>query len=175
MEAPTTSTQSAARSSWIIIALASGAFAALNGLFAKLTTDTHTTAFAHSIAHRFGLESSSFLELLVRGSKAPKLSEKSQSQYVKEPHTSTNKISTIPQLCLGLNVLCNIIMWALFTRALTAGPSTTKVSITNTSANFLVTALLGMVIFRESVGGLWWLGAAMMGAGCILVGMRDGA
>ncbi|KAJ5713037.1 Pyridoxamine 5'-phosphate oxidase [Penicillium malachiteum] len=125
-------------------ALASGAFAALNGLFAKLTTDQHTTSFAQSLAHLFGLDSSPFLELLVRGA------------------------------CLGLNVLCNIIMWALFTRALTAGPSTTKVSITNTAANFLATALFGMVVFREAVGGLWWLGAAMMGAGCILVGMRDG-
>lgn len=66
-------------------------------------------------------------------------------------------------------------MWALFTRALTAGPSTVKVSITNTASNFLATALLGMVVFREAVSGLWWLGAAMMGAGCILVGMREGA
>jgi drug/metabolite transporter (DMT)-like permease len=56
---------------------------------------------------------------------------------------------------------------------LTAAPSTTKVSITNTSANFLITALLGMIVFREKVGGLWWLGAAMMGGGCILVGMRE--
>lgn len=64
-------------------------------------------------------------------------------------------------------------MWALFTRALTAAPSTTKVSITNTSANFLVTAILGMIVFGEPVHGLWWLGAAMMGAGCILVGMRE--
>ena len=64
-------------------------------------------------------------------------------------------------------------MWALFTRALTAAPSTTKVSITNTSANFLVTAILGMIVFGERVRGLWWLGAAMMGAGCILVGMRE--
>ncbi|KAJ5653786.1 Pyridoxamine 5'-phosphate oxidase [Penicillium lividum] len=135
----------ASTSPWILLALASGAFAALNGLFAKLTTDDHTTSFAHSLANLFGLESSPFLELLVRGA------------------------------CLGLNVLCNIIMWALFTRALTAGPSTVKVSITNTSANFLATALFGMIVFRESVGGLWWLGAAMMGAGCILVGMREGA
>jgi hypothetical protein len=64
-------------------------------------------------------------------------------------------------------------MWALFTRALTASPSTTKVTITNTSANFLVTALLGMIVFGEKVAGLWWLGAAMMGSGCILVGMRE--
>lgn len=73
----------------------------------------------------------------------------------------------------GLNILCNIIMWALFTRALTASPSTTKVTITNTSANFLVTGLLGMVVFAEPIGGLWWLGAAAMAAGCILVGMRE--
>ncbi|KAJ6119913.1 FMN-binding split barrel-related protein [Penicillium sp. IBT 18751x] len=132
-------------SPWIILAVASGAFAALNGVFAKLTTDNNTTSFAQSIAHLFGLDSSPFLELLVRGA------------------------------CLGLNVVCNIIMWALFTRALTAGPSTVKVSITNTASNFLATALLGMVVFREAVGVLWWLGAAMMGAGCILVGMREGA
>ncbi|KAJ5243059.1 uncharacterized protein N7469_001386 [Penicillium citrinum] len=137
--------QKSTSSPWILIAVASGAFAALNGLFAKLTTDNHTTAFAQSLAHLFGLDSSPFLELLVRGA------------------------------CLGLNVLCNVIMWALFTRALTAGPSTTKVSITNTASNFLTTAFLGMIVFQEAVGGLWWLGAAMMGAGCILVGMREGA
>lgn len=43
----------------------------------------------------------------------------------------------------------------------------------NTSANFLVTAILGMLVFSENVGGLWWLGAAGMGMGCIIVGMRD--
>ncbi|KAF4262315.1 hypothetical protein KXW98_003797 [Aspergillus fumigatus] len=137
-------TQPPVQSRWIILALASGTFAALNGLFAKLTTDEQTTAFTRSISHLFGAgDQNTFLELLVRG------------------------------VCLGLNVLCNIIMWALFTRALTASPSTTKVSITNTSANFLITALLGMIVFREKVSGLWWLGAAMMGGGCILVGMRD--
>jgi drug/metabolite transporter (DMT)-like permease len=82
-------------------------------------------------------------------------------------------VNKVVKICLGLNVLCNVIMWAFFTRALTAAPSTTKVSITNTSANFLITALLGMIVFREKVGGLWWLGAAMMGGGCILVGMRE--
>ncbi|KAH1280575.1 hypothetical protein KXX33_009081 [Aspergillus fumigatus] len=115
-------TQPPVQSRWIILALASGTFAALNGLFAKLTTDEQTTAFTRSISHLFGAgDQNTFLELLVRG------------------------------VCLGLNVLCNIIMWALFTRALTASPSTTKVSITNTSANFLITALLGMIVFREKV------------------------
>ena len=78
----------------------------------------------------------------------------------------------IRAIFLGLNVLCNVIMWAFFTRALTAGPSTTKVSITNTASNFLVTAILGMIVFQEAVGGLWWVGAALMGGGCVLVGME---
>ena len=30
-----------------------------------------------------------------------------------------------------------------------------------------------MVVFQELVGGLWWLGAVLMAAGCILVGMRE--
>ncbi|RAK75825.1 pyridoxamine-phosphate oxidase PDX3 [Aspergillus fijiensis CBS 313.89] len=143
---PTTTTTTTP--GWILLALSSGAFAAFNGLFAKLTTDTQTTTFAASLLHLVGSTTTNpddhpILMLAIRG------------------------------ICLALNILCNIIMWALFTRALTASPSTTKVSITNTSANFLVTAVLGMVVFREAVGGLWWVGAAMMGTGCIIVGMRE--
>ncbi|KAJ6184912.1 hypothetical protein N7519_006213 [Penicillium mononematosum] len=54
-------------SPWIILAITSGAFAALNGVFAKLTTDNHTTAFAQSLAHLFGLDSSPVIEMLTRG------------------------------------------------------------------------------------------------------------
>lgn len=64
-------------------------------------------------------------------------------------------------------------MWAFFTRALTASSSTTKVTITNTAANFVLTALLGGLVFGENLPGTWWLGAGMMGVGCVLVGMRD--
>ncbi|KAJ9399560.1 hypothetical protein DTO282F9_3434 [Paecilomyces variotii] len=127
---------------WLVLAIASGTFAALNGLFAKLTTTELTTSISLSISHFLHLPDE-FVEIVVRA------------------------------ICFALNLVSNFIMWALFTRALTASQSTTKVSITNTSANFFVTALLGMIVFSEKVRGLWWLGAAMMGAGCILVGMRD--
>ncbi|OOF89777.1 hypothetical protein ASPCADRAFT_180355 [Aspergillus carbonarius ITEM 5010] len=134
-------------SRWLILAISSGAFAALNGLFAKLTTDTNTTTLANTILQFFGANTTDqeypLMVLVIRG------------------------------ICLALNVLCNVIMWALFTRALTASPSTTKVSITNTAANFFVTAVLGMGVFGERVGGLWWVGAGMMGAGCVIVGLRD--
>jgi hypothetical protein len=40
-------------------------------------------------------------------------------------------------------------MWALFTRALTLATSSVQVSVINTSANFMATALLGMAVFGE--------------------------
>ncbi|KAF7442415.1 RhaT Permease drug-metabolite transporter superfamily [Pyrenophora tritici-repentis] len=64
-------------------------------------------------------------------------------------------------------------MWGLFTRALTLASSTVRVSIINTSANFIVTAVLSFFIFRESLPGLWWLGAAMLVAGSVIIGMRE--
>lgn len=72
-----------------------------------------------------------------------------------------------------LNLLFNAIMWALFTRALTLASSTVRVSIINTSANFVLTALLGALIFAESLPGIWWLGAAMLVAGSVVIGRRD--
>jgi hypothetical protein len=64
-------------------------------------------------------------------------------------------------------------MWGLFTRALTLASSTVRVSIINTSANFIVTAILSFIIFSESLPGLWWLGAAMLVAGSVIIGMRE--
>lgn len=64
-------------------------------------------------------------------------------------------------------------MWTLFTKALARGTSTTQVSIINTSTNFMVTALLGFVIFSESLPPLWWAGAALLVAGNVVVGSKD--
>jgi hypothetical protein len=64
-------------------------------------------------------------------------------------------------------------MWGLFTRALTLASSTVRVSIINTSANFMVTAVLGALIFSESLPKLWWLGAAFLVAGSVIIGSRE--
>jgi hypothetical protein len=64
-------------------------------------------------------------------------------------------------------------MWGLFTRALTLASSTVRVSIINTSANFMATAVLGALIFNERLPKLWWLGAAMLVAGSVIIGMRE--
>jgi hypothetical protein len=64
-------------------------------------------------------------------------------------------------------------MWALFTKALARGTSTTQVSIINTSANFMITAVLGFFIFTESLPPLWWAGAALLVAGNVIIGRRE--
>ncbi len=64
-------------------------------------------------------------------------------------------------------------MWTLFTTALARGHSTTQVSIRNTSSNFVLTALLGLAIFSESLPPLWWLGAGLLVAGNVIVGRKD--
>jgi hypothetical protein len=76
-------------------------------------------------------------------------------------------------LFFALNLLFNAIMWGLFTRALTLASSTVRVSVINTSANFMITAFLGALIFREALPGLWWLGAAMLVAGSVIIGRRE--
>ncbi|KAI5252855.1 hypothetical protein E4T42_03235 [Aureobasidium subglaciale] len=129
---------------WLLFAIASGACAALNGVFAKLTTTHLTTAWAESLSHIFGLSGpNKFFEFLVRG------------------------------LFFVLNLVFNGIMWGLFTRALTLATSTTRVSVINTSANFMITAFMGFFIFSETLPGLWLLGAAMLVAGSVIIGRRE--
>ncbi|KAF1966075.1 hypothetical protein BU23DRAFT_332837 [Bimuria novae-zelandiae CBS 107.79] len=131
-------------SSWLVLAIASGACAAFNGVFAKLTTTELTASWSSSIAHALSLSpSNKIVEYGIRG------------------------------LFFGLNLVFNAIMWGLFTRALTLATSTVRVSVINTSANFMITAILGLLIFSESLPGLWWLGAAFLVAGSVIIGRRE--
>ncbi|KAK0672691.1 hypothetical protein QBC41DRAFT_13454 [Cercophora samala] len=132
------------RNEWIVFALASGACAAFNGVFAKLTTTELTTTLSMWIARLLGLEKAEgVVEVGVRGS------------------------------FFGLNLVFNGIMWTLFTKALAKGNSTTQVSIMNTSCNFFITAILGFAIFSEALPPLWWMGAAMLVAGNVIIGSKD--
>ncbi|CAO2654812.1 Nn.00g115450.m01.CDS01 [Neocucurbitaria sp. VM-36] len=132
------------KSAWLVIAIGSGACAAFNGVFAKLTTTELTTSWSSSISLAFGLSASNkVVEYAIRA------------------------------FFFALNLVFNAIMWGLFTRALTLASSTVRVSIINTSANFIVTAVLSFIIFDESLSGLWWLGASLLVAGSVIIGMRE--
>ncbi|KAF9881718.1 transcription initiation factor iia small subunit [Colletotrichum karsti] len=134
----------ARRNQWIVLAIASGACAAFNGVFAKLTTTDLTTTISQAISNFLGLSDiEGAFEVVMRA------------------------------VFFGLNLVFNGIMWTLFTKALAKGNSTTQVSIMNTSSNFVITAILGLAIFSESLPPLWWLGAALLVAGNVIIGRKD--
>ncbi|KAL8857465.1 MAG: hypothetical protein Q9178_005959 [Gyalolechia marmorata] len=130
---------------WLALAAASGACAAFNGVFAKLSTTTQlTTSWSSAISSSLHLSSDNkLIEFIIRGS------------------------------FFLLNLAFNALMWALFTSALTRASSTTRVSIINTSSNFLITALLGLMIFSEKLPPLWWVGAAGLVVGTVVIGRRE--
>ncbi|KFY34098.1 hypothetical protein V494_07060 [Pseudogymnoascus sp. VKM F-4513 (FW-928)] len=132
------------KAQWITFALSSGACAAINGVFAKLTTTELTTTFATFLAGLINLE---------KGEQAFEVA--------------------VRAVFFALNLIFNGIMWTLFTKALSRSPSTTQVAILNTSANFMLTAILGLVIFSESLPPLWFVGAALLVAGNVIIGRRE--
>ncbi|CAL3967300.1 unnamed protein product [Diplocarpon coronariae] len=132
------------KTQWIVLAIASGGCAAFNGVFAKLTTTELTASFSTRVADLFGLGNmEGGVEVVVRA------------------------------MFFGLNLIFNGIMWTLFTKALARGTSTTQVSILNTSANFMITAVLGWLIFSESLPPLWFVGAGLLVAGNVIIGRRE--
>ncbi|KAI5806740.1 hypothetical protein DFH27DRAFT_523662 [Peziza echinospora] len=128
---------------WLALSILSGVFAALNGLFAKLTTTALTKGIAEAVGRVFGVDSGWIVEGGVRG------------------------------VFFALNLVFNAVMWGLFTAALARGSSATKVSVINTSSNFMITALLGSLVFAEKLPGLWWLGAGLLVSGNVIIGRRD--
>ncbi|EHK20296.1 uncharacterized protein TRIVIDRAFT_192887 [Trichoderma virens Gv29-8] len=132
------------RKHWMFFAVASGACAAFNGVFAKLTTTELTTTLSTAVAKALGIQShSQIVEIIVR------------------------------TIFFVLNLTFNGIMWSLFTTALARGKSATQVSIMNTSTNFLVTAFTGLVIFSEALPPMWWAGATLLVAGSVIAGRKD--
>ncbi|KAK8090601.1 hypothetical protein PG994_000106 [Apiospora phragmitis] len=174
---PTTTTAApsssswATRNQWIVLAVASGACAAFNGVFAKLYvyvlafvlllspyTSFHPTPL--HVFHRTTNNLTTQIAEVVSGVLG--LSNMEQPiEYV------------VRAIFFGLNLVFNGVMWTLFTKALACGSSTTQVSIMNTSANFVITAVLGFAIFAESLPPLWWLGAALLVAGNVIIGRKD--
>lgn len=131
---------------WLFYAISSGGCAALNGVFAKLTTTQLTTTWATGISRLFGMDRPSrTIELLIRI-----VSSRCGVDAIWKPRSS---MLTDHQLFFSLNLAFNGVMWGLFTRALTLGNSTVQVSVINTSANFVITALLGALVFSEDLPG----------------------
>lgn len=134
----------------------------------RRTTTELTTTFATWVAKTIGLGSvEGGIEVVVRAVRP-------LPQSLILPNYTTHPINPNPsQIFFGLNLIFNGIMWTLFTKALARGTSTTQVSILNTSANFTITAVMGWLIFSESLPPLWFVGAALLVVGNVIIGRRE--
>jgi drug/metabolite transporter (DMT)-like permease len=64
-------------------------------------------------------------------------------------------------------------MWTLYTKSLSISPSAVHVNIVNTTSNFLITAILGALVFGEKLPALWFVGAAFLVTGGVIIGRRE--
>ncbi|KAM9257904.1 transmembrane protein 42 isoform 1-T2 [Cariama cristata] len=71
--------------------------------------------------------------------------------------------------CVGLVFACNAVMWTVFAKALRLSSSSAAASVTTTASNFISSAILGKLLFRETWTPLWWVGLAMTLCGLMLL------
>ncbi|KAM9231014.1 transmembrane protein 42 [Leptosomus discolor] len=71
--------------------------------------------------------------------------------------------------CVGLAFACNAVMWTVFAKALRLSSSSATASVTTTASNFLSSAVLGKLLFRETWTPLWWGGLAVTFCGLVLL------
>ncbi|TID26056.1 hypothetical protein E2P81_ATG03827 [Venturia nashicola] len=130
------------QSAWQTIAITGGIFAALNGVFAKLTTNDLTSSWSATLSNTLPINAS-LVEVILR-------------------------------IAIGLSSFgLSATMWTFYTKALASSPSAVHVNIVNTTSNFLMTAVLGALIFGEKLPALWFLGAAFLVMGGVIIGRRE--
>ncbi|XP_053840363.1 transmembrane protein 42 [Vidua macroura] len=71
--------------------------------------------------------------------------------------------------CVGLVLVCNAVMWTVFTKALRLSSSSAAASVTTTASNFISSAILGKLLFGETWTPLWWVGLVMTVCGLMLL------
>ncbi|KAJ3176922.1 hypothetical protein HK101_010337 [Irineochytrium annulatum] len=75
-------------------------------------------------------------------------------------------------VCFAGVTAANGLMWGEFTRALAREETgSVRVAVVNGAANLGCTAFTGKLLFGEPLNSTWWLGAALVTAGTVLMGL----
>ncbi|KAL4234786.1 hypothetical protein ACF0H5_006428 [Mactra antiquata] len=91
-------------------------------------------------------------------------------QFSQEINIFCDSISLLVRcLCVGGIFLFNALMWTFYTKSLQFCPSTVEATITNTGANFIVSAIFGLTIFGEKLSFQWWIGSCLILVGLMLI------
>jgi uncharacterized membrane protein len=88
----------------------------------------------------------------------------------------TNEVDVpwlLRMIFFALNPVCTVQMWRYYLKALSVAP-TPKCQIVNAGTNFAASAILGVIIFSETINLLWMCGAALVALGLAVIGAGDG-
>ena len=72
-------------------------------------------------------------------------------------------------LVVLLFVLCNVAMWITFSRAMSESPNTIEVTSVNSAVNFLLSTLIGVILFNEVLSLSWCCGILLIGVGLYVI------
>lgn len=73
-----------------------------------------------------------------------------------------------------LMLISNALVWRYFVKGLHSSDSSTLVpTVISTASNFIVSALLGSLIFAEKTSLTWWIGAVMILSGLFCIVSED--
>ncbi|XP_060771452.1 transmembrane protein 42 [Neoarius graeffei] len=72
-------------------------------------------------------------------------------------------------LCGGMLFTCNAVMWTFLSKALRYSSSSARTTVTTTASNFISSALLGQLIFGDSLVALWWVGVSLTFSGLLVL------
>ncbi|CAB4424570.1 hypothetical protein RhiirA5_429059 [Rhizophagus irregularis] len=139
--------------SFVSFSILSGTFAALASVFAKLFTDVRTFLILQYLCDVIGNDTFFKCE-----------------EILNEIKEDTNWIMYLIRIfCFGSIFICNALMWTFFTKALNKSSSSLQVTVLNSATNFCMTAILGNIIFGETLSLQWWFGASLIVIGTLLV------
>ncbi|CAL8069549.1 unnamed protein product [Orchesella dallaii] len=129
------------------LALTSGVFAALGGTCGKFAMNqTETLWFCEEIS-------------------SVHLNYTRQQSYV----MCDKAALYIRGLAFVAMILVNAVMWRTFVQALRYCKTSLEATVTNTAANFFASAVVGQLLFDESVSLMWWLGTLLIVFGLFLM------
>jgi multidrug transporter EmrE-like cation transporter len=131
----------------ITLALTSGLLAALAGTFGKLAVNGgETAALCEQVA-------------------SVHMNYSSEEAFIICDKTSL----FIRAISFVSMILLNTVMWTTFVKALRYCSTSLEATVTNTAANFFLSAIVGQLLFDESVSLMWWMGTALIILGLVLM------
>lgn len=68
-----------------------------------------------------------------------------------------------------LMLICNANVWTLYVKALQSASSSLVATVTSTATNYILSAIIGILIFKEVTSLLWWTGIGFIISGLLLV------